>query len=54
MTPVPNKPVVVILMDEDTNDVLNISNNIDPDLKVVITRDQETYNAASLGDPYQI
>ena len=52
MTPVPSKPVVVILLSRN-NDVLNISNNISPELNVTVTISPEYFEKKSFGNPYE-
>jgi hypothetical protein len=51
MTPLPVNPVVVVLVDENS-DPVGIATNVAPDLEVKIVRSQTAFNKASLGKPF--
>ena len=51
MIPLPSNPSVVILLDE-WGDIEAVASNIDPDLKVVVTKNSGVYYAEVLGKSF--
>ena len=51
MTPLPQNPVVLILIDEDGNPQ-RIASNIDPNLKVIVTTNPHEFKDESTNKPF--
>jgi len=53
MTPMPENPTIVILVDTSTHQILKVASNIDPELDVTIITNIERFNQESMGKPFK-
>ena len=52
MFPLPEKPVVVVLVDEKNGQIVQVASNIDPKIEVHVTTAQRLFDNMSLGKPF--
>ena len=51
MTPMPDKPVIVVELNDD-NQVVSFSSNISPNLKVIVTHNTDNFIDESMNKPF--
>ena len=53
MYPLPVKSKVVVLTDDQGN-VKKLATNVDPEIELIVTRDETKFSEAALGQPFVV